>query len=437
MVTLVAQGYSQNTFRITNNKGKATIDFKLMNNLVVIPVNLNGVNLSFLLDTGVNKPILFGLNPDDSLNIEQREYLELRGLGSGEPIKAIKAVARKFRVNEIESNDLEMFIILDEEINFSPRLGIPIHGIIGYDVFKDFVVEMNYGTEKLKFHDPKKYKSKKCRKCDVLPLSFRNNKPYIDVAVAIEEQQENIPVKLLIDSGGSDALWLFEDAEKNINIPARNFEDFLGRGLNGSIYGKRTRVNTFHIGNFKFNRAKVSFPEAEAITFVKAFKERNGSIGGEILKRFNIILDYGNSKMTVRKSKYFSTPFHYNMSGIVLQHNGMRVVKELKQKVITSTGFLGGRPSASSSDNIVFEHYSKFSLVQAFEIAELRADSPAKLAGLKKGDVILKINGHEIHEQSLGHTIKMLEGKEGKRIRLKVDRAGQILKFEFRLKEVL
>ena len=218
MVTSVSQSFGQNEFRITNRKGKATVDFQLMNNLVVIPEKLNGVNLSFLLDTVVNKPILFGLNPDDSLNIEQRELLELRGLGSGEPIKAIKAVARKFRVNEIESNDLEMFIILDEEINFSPRLGIPIHGIIGYDLFKDFIVEMSYGTEKLKFHDPKKYKYKNCKKCEVLPLSFRNNKPYIDVAVAIHEEQDNIPVKLLIDSGGSDALWLFEDPEKDIYL---------------------------------------------------------------------------------------------------------------------------------------------------------------------------------------------------------------------------
>ena len=43
----------------------------------------------------------------------------------------------------------EVFVVFDEEINFTPRLGVPIHGIIGYDIFKDFVVEINYSSKSL------------------------------------------------------------------------------------------------------------------------------------------------------------------------------------------------------------------------------------------------------------------------------------------------
>ena len=55
------------------------------------------------------------------------------------------------------------------------------------------------------------------------------NKPYIDVRIDLEGKT-NIPVKLLVDSGSSEALWLFENEGKNLKIPNKSFEDFLGRG---------------------------------------------------------------------------------------------------------------------------------------------------------------------------------------------------------------
>jgi len=50
---------------------------------------------------------------------------------------------------------------MDKELNLSPRLGLPVHGIIGYDLFRDFVVEVNYTSKYLKLHSPKLYRSKK------------------------------------------------------------------------------------------------------------------------------------------------------------------------------------------------------------------------------------------------------------------------------------
>jgi len=418
-------------------KEKASVSFKLINNLIIIPVEINGVEMSFLLDSGVNKPIMFSLNPGDSLSIEQQERIHLRGLGSGAAIEAVKARSDTFKINDLLKLNLELYIILDQEINMSTRLGVPIHGIIGYDVFKDFIVEVNYSSEKIKFYDPKTYKYRKCRKCTDLPLTFRNNKPYIDVSVAIEENTEpDIPVKLLIDSGGSDALWLFEEKEKRITIPEKKFDDFLGRGLSGSIYGMRSRVKKFNIGKFSFENAKVAFPDSTAITYVKNFKERNGSIGGEILKRFKVIFDYGSKRIRFRKSRYFSDPFKYNMSGIELQHNGMRVIQEVKQRNSTlQTNY--GRQTGPSDINVVFEHYNSFSLVKAYEIAEIRKDSPAEKVGLREGDVIVSINGKVVDKMSLSKVSGILQGKENKRMRLKVLRGETVLKFEFRLKEVL
>ena len=52
-------GVSQGKFTIQNNKKSDKINFKLINNLIIIPVKVNDVELSFILDTGVSKTIIF------------------------------------------------------------------------------------------------------------------------------------------------------------------------------------------------------------------------------------------------------------------------------------------------------------------------------------------------------------------------------------------
>ena len=50
---------------------------------------------------------------------------------------------------------------------------------------------------------------------------------------------------MLLDTGSSDAIWLFEN--ETIGIPDKNYDDFLGRGLGGDIFGKRTKVRSIKI----------------------------------------------------------------------------------------------------------------------------------------------------------------------------------------------
>ncbi|MGB5418420.1 MAG: signaling protein, partial [Algibacter sp.] len=66
--------FSQDKFIIQNKNQSDKIRFKLINNLIIFPVEINGVTLSFLLDTGVSKPIIFNfLNVSDSLLIKDAE----------------------------------------------------------------------------------------------------------------------------------------------------------------------------------------------------------------------------------------------------------------------------------------------------------------------------------------------------------------------------
>lgn len=423
--------FSQGRFDIPRAE-YTKIKFELINNLIVFPVEVNGAKLSFLLDSGVSKPILFNIiNISDSIRINQVESIYLRGLGDGGFIEAFRSKHNIFKLGDAINVNQEIYVIFDESINFTPRLGVPVHGIIGYDIFKDFIVEINYASKYIKLHSPKTFKYKKCKKCQTFDLELNQNKPYINAQVEIHSNQ--IPVKLLIDSGGSDALWLFESDSLGI-YPDEDkfFPDFLGKGLSGSVHGKRTKIHSFSINDFHLNNVNVAFPDSSAISFARKFKERNGSVAGEILKRFNMIIDYNASKITLKKNKNFKLPFHYNMSGIVIEQDGMRVVKE-KQDAEAKDSY--GKSSDGIKAISISESY-KYLLKPAFLIVELRKNSPAELAGLLIGDIILRINGKEAHHLKMQDINNMLRADVGDLIRLKVDRNGVELDFTFKLKSL-
>lgn len=137
-------GISQNDFFMIGEKEKVVISFKLINNLVIIPVNLNGRNLNFILDTGVSKTILFNVKMENEYNLKQVKKIKIKGLGQGEYFEAIKSENNLLRIKEIASINLNLYYLINTKMDFSARLGINIHGLIGSDFFNDFVVKVNY-----------------------------------------------------------------------------------------------------------------------------------------------------------------------------------------------------------------------------------------------------------------------------------------------------
>ena len=427
-------GFSQGKFVIQNKKESDRIKFQLINNLIVIPVEINGVVLSFLLDTGVSKPIIFNfLNVSDTLKIKDTEKIFLRGLGEGESVEALKSKNNIFKIGDAIKLNQDLYAVYDANLNFAPRLGIPIHGIIGFDLFKDFVVEINYTSKYIRITNPKRYTYKKCKTCESLNLEFYNNKPYLTANVKINNK--DIPVKLLIDSGGSDALWLFEDATLGLSANGKYFNDFLGHGLSGSVYGKRSKIDEFALKGFVFKNANVAFPDSSSISFARKFKNRNGSLAGNILKRFNMIIDYQKASITLKKNSYFREGFRYNKSGIELEHNGVRLVREQDDDYVLIDR-MADRNASDVNSKIIIDTRYKLSLKPAYSIVELREDSPAYRAGLKIGDVILSINNKSTHDLKLYQIVQMFYAETGKRIKLRIDRDGMIISYEFRLESI-
>ena len=425
---ILAQG-----FELPNDKKFQKISFELINNLIIVPVEINGVELTFILDSGVSKPILFNLSESDSIPINNVSEVTIQGLGDGEPMKALSSKKNVFRLGKAMNLSQDLYVVMDRGIDFSTTLGIPVHGIMGYDLFRDFIVEVNYNARKLKLHNPEFYTYKDRKNRQTIPLLVEKRKAYVEGTVLMKDTA-NVTVKLLVDTGSSDALWLFPEPERGLEIPEKNYEDHLGRGLSGDIFGKRSKINGVQIGDFKLNEAKVAFPYRESFQGMDSLSGRNGSLGGEVLKRFNMVFDYGRGLVTLKKNGNFKEPFHYNLAGIDLQHNGLRYIAE-------SIADVNGVVKEDNDDTfgnvqILLENKTRLSLVPEIVVSGIRAGSPAAEAGLREGDVILAVNGKKVHKYKLQEILKMINEREGKRIKVLIERYNTDLLFTFVLKKM-
>ncbi|GAA4768786.1 hypothetical protein GCM10023230_18310 [Flavobacterium hankyongi] len=426
--------FSQGNFKFLTNKKKISIPFQVGNNLVIIPVELNGVKLNFLLDTGVESTILFSLEEADSISFNSLQKIKIKGLGTGKAIEALHSKGNDLRINGFVDNKHEVFIILDQEVNFSSQVGIPVHGIIGYNFFKDYFVEINYKAKRVVvYRNIDDYPKSRLKSFEEIPISLELEKPYIFADILLNEK--NIKAKLLVDTGGSDAIWLFEDGEI-IESPNDYFIDFLGKGFSGDIHGKRARIKKMNIGNKEINLPTISFPDKESLQNASFVKDRKGSIGSEILRRFTTIYDYKNGRMFFKKNNDFEDPFNYNMSGIEVQHSGLQWIKEevqFKTNLLSTVKDEVSVYESGRQNNLKYQ----FALKPVYEITSVRKSSPADLAGIKKGDIIAVLNGKYAFKYKLQDIISLMQSEEGKWIKLEVERNGVIFKTKFQLKKIL
>lgn len=426
--------FAQQGFQFDENKNKISVPFKLINNLVFVPIKVNGVELNFLLDTGVAETILFSLEDKKEVRFFNAEKILLKGLGGQEAVEGLKSTNNILEFNSMKYRNHMLYIILDPDFNLSSHVGIPVNGIIGYHFFRNNLVEVNYSKKRVIVYKDNSQNRKKIKKSfRTIPITVEKSKPYLKSTI-IQDNKE-IPVKLLIDIGNSDAIWLFQDRSELIKIPNKNFEDFLGRGFSGDVKGKRALIKKFEMGDFEFNNPVVAFPDSLSIRNVNMVPDRKGSVGGEIMKRFAVVFDYPNSQIHLKKNKDYSAPFSYNKSGVEIQQSGLQWVQET---VRMETVPLSTKYNESGGVKVFMDDFKyKFQLKPIYEIAYVRENSPAANVGLQKGDLIILINNNPIHKLSLQEINALFKAEEDKWITLEVERNSQILKFRFQLYNIL
>ncbi|GEN77630.1 PDZ domain-containing protein [Chryseobacterium hagamense] len=418
---------AQNSFEV-NDTQKTVIPFQLIANLIFIPVNIDGVDLTFLLDTGVSETSIFSLE-NQELKLPNVEKIKFSGLGGNTSIEGFRSDNNVAGIGKnFVNRSMTIYIIVDQDFNISSHVGIPVNGIIGYHFFKDHPVVIDYSSKKITIYNDENLFRKRIKKFDKIDISIEKNKPY--VFADVEMTNERRRCKLLIDLGNSDPIWLFPVLMKDFIYNRPNIDDYLGRGFNGDVYGKRSRIHRLYLGKFSFEKPLTAMPDEFSIQHVNLVEDRKGSLGGDIMRRFTVAFDYANQKMYLRKNTGFNDPFHFNMSGLDFRQDGM----EWSKDVVT----LPARNKNAPSGGIEIINNSlqyNFVLKPVFSVAGVRKDSPGARAGLQKEDRLISINGRKTADMTLQKILEIMKSGEGRTIEINIERKNKPMTFRFTLED--
>lgn len=384
--------YEQDTVYFKSKRKQIKIPFKLVHNLIIIPVQINNSTpLNFILDSGVRNTLITRLYYSDSLNLNSADKVSIRGLGSGNEIEAFYSTGNSMSMPGIQGDNHKVYVLLEDVFHLSHRMGMPVHGIIGYDIFKNFIVKINYANKTLTLYRPDT-KLKKKRKAEEFPLFIEESKAYIYGNVR-QQNGDSIKVKLVLDTGASHSLSLYLPTDSRLTLPPKTLEAYLGRGLGGDIHGKIGRLDAFVLGRYELTNLPASYPDEEAVKPALNIAQRNGNLGSDVLKRFTVILDYPHNKITLIPNSKFKEPFNYNLAG--------------------------------------FEITTPLPGTNFYVVSNVIENTPAKRVGMEAGDQIVSINGVECKNLQLGEILDLIDSRPGRKLRIKLKRDHKLIDVDF------
>ncbi len=394
-----AQAQYQLGFNFTSRRNSIRIPFEWQSNLIIVPVQINDSDtLNFILDTGISMTLVTDPRAATGLGLTYARQVNVMGVGDGDPLKANIAINNRVTLPGIQARSHNIVVLSEDILQLSSYVGMPIHGIFGFELFKNFVVKIDFLAREITLYKPDKYQYR--GKGEKIPIVIEDTKPYL-YAKAIWADNREVPIKVILDTGAGHALSLDIGSHEHIQLPDKIIRAQLGRGLNGIITGSLGRLEKVKIGSYELQDVITSFPDTNSMAAQIARKlDRQGNIGCELLKRFTVVIDYSRNYVVLKPNKhYYRETFERDMSGIELKAKG---------------------------DNF-----------RTFVIDKLQAGSPADQAGLMPGDEILSLNGKMSSQLKLSDILKILQRGEGKEIKIFVRRNNELMFTSFFLKRMI
>src|SRR5258706_9605388 len=218
-------------FAITEGRSKVKIPIEVYNNLIIVPVVLNGkLPLKFILDTGVRTTILTEKAFSDFLHLSYARKYTIAGPGGVKFIDAYITNNVTIDIPGVHGEGHAMLVLDQDYLELRNYLGTDVHGILGYELFSRFVVQVDYENKTLTLMLPSRFKSH--RKYEEIPIMVQDTKPYF-IGTILFNDSTKLQAKLLIDTGASHGLMLDPESDTVIKVPSRFITSIIGRGLGG------------------------------------------------------------------------------------------------------------------------------------------------------------------------------------------------------------
>src|SRR5882757_9850266 len=313
-------------FAITEGRSKVKIPIEVYNNLIIVPVVLNGkLPLKFILDTGVRTTILTEKAFSDFLHLSYARKYTIAGPGGVKFIDAYITNNVTIDIPGVHGEGHAMLVLDQDYLELRNYLGTDVHGILGYELFSRFIVQIDYETKILTLMLPDRFHPQK--QFQRIDIAVEDTKPYFTTTLNLTDSAR-VTAKLLIDTGASHGLLISTESDSALKVPDRHIKSIIGRGLGGVITGQIARIRGVQLGKYSLSEVIVNLTKPNSYSDTLKNDHtifRNGTLGGEILSRFTVIFDFPHEKMYLKRNATYKKEFHYNLSGLTIKAMGERL----------------------------------------------------------------------------------------------------------------
>lgn len=319
----------------TRLKAPVSIPFELYHNRVYLQVNVNHTGpFTFVLDSGASTS---GLDQAHARELHLHVKSGNALVANGEtPMNVGLAGGVTLTLGGVDLTEKNVAVLpFGELASFEGR---PIDGVVGVDLFRRYIVEIDYAHNRLVLNDPATFQYSGGG--EVVPLFFRGNAALFRAEVEVTEGHTYEGV-LAIDQGTYSALRLYKPfVEKHDLLALAHPIPAFAFGLGGEFAEAQGRVQALHIGQLNIAQPVAGYSEASA--GATAASTYDGTIGGEILRRFKVIFEYSYSRVVLEPNASYEDPYLGDTSGLILTATGSAL------DVIAVHRVLAGTPAAEA-----------------------------------------------------------------------------------------
>lgn len=358
---------SAQSFEFQGRRKKEVVPFKMVKNLMIIKLTVNGKGpFNFVLDTGVGLFLISDPKLIDSVSIRNLRSISITGFGEGEPLSAYVTPSIDVGFGSTYAKGLPAAILKKDIFELSNYVGMPVHGLVGYEFFNSFIVRINFTLNTLTIYKPETRFIP--RKGYRIPLSIEDRKPYVFSDIELTSG-EKVTAKLILDTGAGHPLSLETHNGLPFQVPEISIEGNLGIGLTGPISGRIGRISSITLGKYRLENVIAAFPDYEDVGSKVYSIARNGNMGITVLKRFNVVFDYSSSALYIKPGVVLNEPFEHDMSGMELTSAGEKYDRLLVSRV--EPGSSAAEAGLSKDDEILAINFRPVSEMSASDIDNL------------------------------------------------------------------
>lgn len=332
-------------------------------------------SLHFILDTGSGGASLDSTTCADLGIITQPSDTVINGIGGKRKVDFV--FNKSLRFPGLHIPDMN-FHVNNYEV-LTSVYGEKIDGIIGYTFFKRYIVKINFDSLHLEVLSPGKIKYP--RKGTLFHPIF-TNLPIMPVQI---KDARKLTHHFYFDTGAGLAFLINERFAKDSNLFLKRRKPLLtqAEGMTGRLQMHITVIKKVKMGPYSFFKVPTFLYKDD--NNVTGYPHLGGLIGNEILRRFNMTINYPKKEIHLVPNSRFRDEFDYAYTGL-----GLYMVDE------------------------------KISVEDVIE------NSPAAEAGFQLGDIVISIGNNTSQNiqqyknilQSANHNLKVIILRKNKLIEL-------------------